>query len=62
MLHPQAADNRGDNVIVAETVQSFITLMDALKLGQKAVDEIQVFMCISRSKSSFRLTGALVLF
>ncbi|KAJ1395042.1 vacuolar protein sorting-associated [Ochromonadaceae sp. CCMP2298] len=28
-------------VIVAETVQAFITTMDALRLGQRAVDEIQ---------------------
>eukprot|EP01038_Epipyxis_sp_PR26KG_P006419 gene6419-8836_t len=34
-------DNRTDAVVVALTVQSFITAMDALKLGQKAVDEIQ---------------------
>lgn len=39
VMHP-AADNRGDSVIVAETVQAFITLMDALKLGQRAMDEI----------------------
>eukprot|EP01040_Poterioochromonas_malhamensis_P002209 gene2208-2351_t len=40
VIHP-AADNRLDSVIVAETVQAFITSMDALKLGQRAVDEIQ---------------------
>jgi ESCRT-I complex subunit VPS28 len=40
VIHP-AIDNRLESVIVAETVQAFITTMDALKLGQKAVDEIQ---------------------
>ena len=30
-----------ESVIVAETVQGFITAMDALKLQQRAVDEIQ---------------------
>jgi ESCRT-I complex subunit VPS28 len=40
VIHP-AQDSRVDSVIVAETVQAFITAMDALKLGQKAVDEIQ---------------------
>jgi ESCRT-I complex subunit VPS28 len=40
VLHP-AQDNRLESVIVAETVQAFITAMDALKLGQRAVDEIQ---------------------
>lgn len=34
-------DSRGETVIVAETVQQFITAMDALRLGQKAVDEVQ---------------------
>lgn len=42
-MHPPA-DNRGDNVIIAETVQSFITLVDALKLNQRAVDEIQPYL------------------
>lgn len=40
VIHP-ASDNRLDSFIVAETVQAYITSMDALKLGQKAVDEIQ---------------------
>ncbi|CAE7743829.1 vps28 [Symbiodinium microadriaticum] len=34
-------DDRADSVIVAETVQAFITAMDALKLEQRAVDEVQ---------------------
>jgi ESCRT-I complex subunit VPS28 len=34
-------DERGEAVIVAETVQGFITAMDALKLNQRAVDEVQ---------------------
>lgn len=34
-------DDRGENVVVAETVQYFITTMDALKLDQRAVDEVQ---------------------
>lgn len=39
-MHP-TLDSRADSVVIAETVQAFITTMDALKLGQKAVDEIQ---------------------
>lgn len=34
-------DNRSETVVVAECVQIFITAMDALKLGQRAVDDIQ---------------------
>lgn len=34
-------DDRQEGVVVAETVQCFITAMDALKLEQRAVDEIQ---------------------
>jgi ESCRT-I complex subunit VPS28 len=34
-------DDRQEGVLVAETVQYFITAMDALKLEQRAVDEIQ---------------------
>lgn len=34
-------DDRGEAVKVAETVQNFITAMDAVKLEQRAVDEIQ---------------------
>jgi ESCRT-I complex subunit VPS28 len=34
-------DDRQESVLVAETVQYFITAMDALKLEQRAVDEIQ---------------------
>lgn len=34
-------DDRGEAVLVAETVQAFITAMDALKLNQRAVDEVQ---------------------
>ncbi len=34
-------DNRTDVKIVAETVQAFITAMDALRLDQRATDEIQ---------------------
>jgi len=37
----QMADDRGEAVRVAETVQHFITTMDAMQLGQRAVDEIQ---------------------
>jgi ESCRT-I complex subunit VPS28 len=36
VMHP-TADTRAESVLVAETVQAFITTMDALKLGQKAV-------------------------
>eukprot|EP01033_Poteriospumella_lacustris_P007169 gene7169-5161_t len=43
VMHPQA-DSRGDNVIIAETVQAFITLMDILKLNQRAVDEVQPYL------------------
>jgi ESCRT-I complex subunit VPS28 len=43
VMHPPA-DNRGDHVIVAETVQAFITLMDILKLNQRAVDEVQPYL------------------
>lgn len=39
VMHP-TSDTRADTVIVAETVQAFITTMDALELGQRAVDEI----------------------
>ena len=42
-MHP-ANDNRDNSVIVAETVQAFITTMDALKLGQRAMDDIQPLM------------------
>ena len=41
-MHGTTNDNRADTIVVAETVQIFITTMDALKLEQKAVDEIQV--------------------
>lgn len=41
VLHGGGKDDRGNTVIVAETVQAFITAMDALRLGQRAVDEIQ---------------------
>ena len=34
-------DQRGEIVIVAETVQEFITCMDAVQLEQRAVDELQ---------------------
>jgi len=34
-------DDRGEAVKVAEAVQNFITAMDGVKLGQRAVDEIQ---------------------
>ena len=40
MIHA-SNDTRSDVKIVAETVQAFITAMDALRLEQKAVDEIQ---------------------
>ncbi len=38
------ADNRADSVIVAETVQALITLMDTLKLNQRAKDEIHPYV------------------
>lgn len=41
MVHGGGKDDRAQSVIVAETVQAFITAMDALRLGQRAVDEIQ---------------------
>lgn len=41
VMHGTTNDNRADTIVVAETVQIFITTMDALKLEQKAVDEIQ---------------------
>lgn len=41
VLHA-SSDNRAESVIVAETVQAFITAMDALRLQQRAVDEVQV--------------------
>ena len=41
MVHGGGKDDRLQSVIVAETVQAFITAMDALRLGQRAVDEIQ---------------------
>lgn len=34
-------DDRGEALKVAEAVQNFITAMDGVKLGQRAVDEIQ---------------------
>jgi hypothetical protein len=40
-MHDSGGDNRAETVVVAETVQFFITTMDALKLNQTAVDEIQ---------------------
>lgn len=36
-----AHDDRQDTVIVAQTTQAFITAMDALKLEQRAVDQVQ---------------------
>jgi ESCRT-I complex subunit VPS28 len=41
VIHGGSKDDRSHTVIVAETVQAFITTMDALRLGQRAVDEIQ---------------------
>jgi ESCRT-I complex subunit VPS28 len=41
VIHGGGKDDRSKGVIVAETVQAFITTMDALRLGQRAVDEIQ---------------------
>ncbi len=35
------SEHQTESVVVAETVQAFITTMDALKLGQRAVDEVQ---------------------
>lgn len=40
ILHPVVNTNKSESVSIAETVQAFITTMDALRLGQKAVDEI----------------------
>jgi ESCRT-I complex subunit VPS28 len=40
VLHA-STDNRAESVVVAETVQAFITTMDAIRLNQRAVDEIQ---------------------
>ena len=37
----RSGETMNETVTVAETVQFFITAMDALKLGQDAVDEIQ---------------------
>jgi len=34
-------DDRGETVRVAETVQHFFTTMDAVRLDQRAVDEVQ---------------------
>jgi hypothetical protein len=34
-------------VAVAQTVSDFITVMDSLKLGMKAVDEVRIFLCRS---------------
>ena len=34
-------DERNDTVVVAQTTQAFITAMDALKLDQRAVDQVQ---------------------
>lgn len=36
-----SADSRADSVVVAETVQAFITAMDSIRLNQRAVDEVQ---------------------
>lgn len=52
VVHAGGRDDRGQTVIVAETVQAFITTMDALRLGQRAVDEIQPLIS--------DLTGSLV--
>lgn len=41
VIHASKDNNRTEGIIVAETVQAFITTMDALKLGQRAVDEVQ---------------------
>mmetsp|Transcript_24194 Transcript_24194/g.40401 ORF Transcript_24194/g.40401 Transcript_24194/m.40401 type:complete len:223 (+) Transcript_24194:156-824(+) len=41
VVHGGGKDDRAKGVVVAETVQAFITTMDALRLGQRAVDEIQ---------------------
>ena len=45
VLHA-SSDNRAESVVVAETVQAFITAMDALRLQQRAVDEVQVTFTI----------------
>jgi ESCRT-I complex subunit VPS28 len=41
VIHASSDNNRTEGIVVAETVQAFITTMDALKLGQRAVDEVQ---------------------
>ena len=41
VVHVSSDNSRTEGIIVAETVQAFITTMDALKLGQRAVDEVQ---------------------
>lgn len=40
VIHPSTT-SRAENVTIAQTVQAFITAMDALKLNQRAIDEIQ---------------------
>ena len=41
IMHDSGGDTRTESKLVAETVQIFITTMDSLKLGQKAIDEVQ---------------------
>lgn len=41
VLHATDAGDASETVRVAECVQHFITAMDALKLDQRAVDEVQ---------------------
>lgn len=49
VLHA-SSDNRAESVVVAETVQAFITAMDALRLQQRAVDEVQVTSTITAAR------------
>lgn len=44
VLH-NTTNRKADSANVAQTVQSFITLMDVLKLNIRAVDEIQPLIC-----------------
>lgn len=46
-------DDRNDTVVVAQTTQAFITAMDAIKLDQRAVDQVQpliveLMSCLTR--------------
>ena len=54
-----SSDDRGDTVIVAETVQHFITAMDAVKLESFAVDELHPLLAdVMQSLSRMRALPA----